>query len=134
LAGRSNFAVGKKAPHENPLRLPVARLIAWMRYERAKADQAQGHRRAMRRPAGADAGRAGVDEAPMYAARAAGIEVDMAEKAERCEACGEIVPIGGWPFCASGRNPDGHRKGTYGWVMGGGALNKWTHTGSRSPR
>lgn len=30
---------------------------------------------------------------------------------ERCNDCGEVVPIGGWAFCKSERNPDGHAKG-----------------------
>lgn len=36
---------------------------------------------------------------------------------ERCTDCGEIVPVGGWPFCASTQNPEGHAKGAYTWKM-----------------
>lgn len=53
---------------------------------------------------------------------------------ERCESCGEPVPMGAWPFCASARNPDGHARGSYQWNVGNAALRRWTHTGSRSPR
>lgn len=31
--------------------------------------------------------------------------------AEACDECGEWVRVGGWPFCASDRNPEGHAKG-----------------------
>jgi hypothetical protein len=35
-----------------------------------------------------------------------------------CADCGEPVPIGGWPFCASDHNPEGHAKGAaYGFRM-----------------
>lgn len=34
-----------------------------------------------------------------------------------CADCGERVPIGGWPFCKSARNPAGHAWGTYAWKM-----------------
>lgn len=34
-----------------------------------------------------------------------------------CEKCGQEVPVGGWPFCASPHNPEGHAKGVYGWAM-----------------
>jgi hypothetical protein len=34
---------------------------------------------------------------------------------EVCDACGEPVPVGAWPFCASDANPAGHSKGTYRW-------------------
>ena len=34
-----------------------------------------------------------------------------------CLTCKEPVPIGGWPFCASPRNPEGHARGTYRWGM-----------------
>lgn len=32
-----------------------------------------------------------------------------------CADCGEPVPIGGWPFCRSDRNPEGHARGVYAW-------------------
>lgn len=34
---------------------------------------------------------------------------------DKCDVCGEIVPIPGWPFCRSEQNPDGHERGTYRW-------------------
>jgi len=37
-------------------------------------------------------------------------------KDDICEVCGQVVPIGGWPFCKSERNPKGHMRGTYGWM------------------
>lgn len=48
--------------------------------------------------------------------------------ASQCGDCGEPVPIGGWPFCASERNPDGHAKGAaYTFKMRMGMrLNGWT--------
>jgi hypothetical protein len=48
--------------------------------------------------------------------------------AELCDDCGQYVPIGGWPFCASDRNPEGHAKGAaYAFkVRMGMKLNGWT--------
>lgn len=37
---------------------------------------------------------------------------------ETCADCGEPVPVGGWPFCRSAANPDGHAKGVYAWKSG----------------
>lgn len=38
---------------------------------------------------------------------------------EQCDACGQPVPIGGWPWCASPQNPEGHAKGVnYSWKAG----------------
>lgn len=54
----------------------------------------------------------------------------------QCDACGDYFVEGDWPFCVSPRNPEGHKRGAYAFnvAAGGGALKKWTHTGSRSPR
>lgn len=54
----------------------------------------------------------------------------------RCEKCGDEYSEGDWPFCASERNPEGHKRGSYqfGVAGGGGAMKKWTHTGTKSPR
>lgn len=30
--------------------------------------------------------------------------------ADKCGDCGEPVPVGGWPFCTSEANPEGHSK------------------------
>lgn len=32
---------------------------------------------------------------------------------DTCDKCGKQVPIGGWAFCASPTNPEGHARGTY---------------------
>ena len=43
-----------------------------------------------------------------------------------CSKCGYPVPIGGWPYCASDRNPSGHaRGGAYAWSMSS-PIRKWT--------
>lgn len=48
------------------------------------------------------------------------------EGAECCDLCGKPIPVGGWPFCASPRNPQGHaRGGAYAWSMGS-PIRKWT--------
>lgn len=41
-----------------------------------------------------------------------------------CEECGEVYGEGDWPFCASPRNPDGHRRGAYTFKMASG-MRKW---------
>lgn len=44
-----------------------------------------------------------------------------------CADCGEEVPIGGWPFCASAANPEGHARGVYAWrARFGMKLQGWT--------
>lgn len=49
---------------------------------------------------------------------------------ERCADCGEIVLVGGWPYCKSPRNPGGHSVHVaYGFSMGGG-LRAWHNTGT----
>lgn len=35
----------------------------------------------------------------------------VARRVDKCEVCGEPVPIGSWPYCASPANPDGHARG-----------------------
>ena len=43
-----------------------------------------------------------------------------------CDQCGEEVPIGGWAFCRSKRNPEGHSRGTYQFTMRSRmATHKW---------
>lgn len=40
---------------------------------------------------------------------------------EICEKCGKPVPVGGWPWCESKRNPLGHsRDVSYGFTWGRG--------------
>lgn len=51
------------------------------------------------------------------------------KKDDVCAACGEPVPLGAWPFC-----PHGRPTYQFNVAMGGGALKKWTHTGSKSPK
>jgi hypothetical protein len=48
--------------------------------------------------------------------------------AETCDACGDYVRVGAWPFCASAANPAGHDKGVaYGWRMNVGmGTQGWT--------
>lgn len=53
----------------------------------------------------------------------------------RCEECGQPVPVGAWPFCASKANPEGHARGTYRWGLKSNlSRTGWQHTGTRSPR
>lgn len=48
---------------------------------------------------------------------------------ETCADCGEPVPVGSWPFCASKVNPEGHRKGTYRWGAQSVLSKKWWRVG-----
>lgn len=50
--------------------------------------------------------------------------------ADHCEKCGEIVPIGGWAWCVSRRNPEGHARGAYRFSVSSGMVqHKWQRMG-----
>lgn len=52
-------------------------------------------------------------------------EDQAADGVVTCDDCGEPIPVGGWPWCASDRNPEGHSKGvTYRWANGT-PMRKW---------